>query len=201
MNTAHVACPKCRAVIPDGLLNQPAFGSCDECRTPVQIVTFPALHRPIAAGVTGERLIIDTDASCFYHPQKKAALPCDGCGRFLCVLCDLEMSGRHLCPNCLQAGQTKGTLTTLQTRRIAYDTTTLVLGVLPLVLFFLLYFYVITGPAAIIVGIYGWKKPGSIVRRNRWRFVVGIIGGVIQVLLIGGIAMAMFFASREGAFR
>ena len=69
------------------------------------------------------------------------------------------------------------------------------------VLFFLWPFYLVSGPAAVILGIYGWKKPGSLLRRSRWRFVAGIVGGVIQVLAVVGIGVAMFFASREGAFR
>ena len=201
MNQAQVVCPKCRTALPDASLNQPEFGPCGECQAPVQVFTFPALHRVMAPGVTGERLVIDTDASCFYHGQKKAVLPCDGCGRFLCALCDVEMDGRHLCPNCLHAGRQKGTLQTLETRRTAYDTSTLLLGVVPLVLIFLWPFYLVSGPAAVILGIYGWKKPGSLLRRSRWRFVAGIVGGVIQVLAVAGIGVAMFFASREGAFR
>lgn len=190
MNPAQVTCPACRTVLADAFFNQPDFAPCPQCATPLRVAAFPAFHRPLETGAAGERLVIDSDASCFYHPQKKAEIPCDQCGRFLCALCDVHLGDRHLCPVCVEAGRTKGTMQTLTTRRVAYDTTTLMLGWLPLLLGFLVWFlFVITGPAAIIVGIYGWKKPGSVFRRNRWRFIVGMIGGLIQILIIAGFAL------------
>lgn len=197
MNPAQVTCPACRAVLGDGFFNQADFAPCPECSTSLQVTVFPALYRTAAAGSAGERLVIDSDASCFYHPQKKAEIPCDQCGRFLCALCDVTLGERHLCPSCVESGQTKGSLQGLTRRRVAYDTVTLLLGIVPLVLgMFFLFLFIVTGPAAIIVGIYGWKKPGSLLRRSRWRFVVGMIGGLIQLLIIGGFATAMFLSSR-----
>ena len=60
-------------------------------------------------------------ASCFYHPNKKASVPCDNCGRFLCALCDVDFGGRRLCPACIEAGSGTESETTLDTRRILYD--------------------------------------------------------------------------------
>jgi uncharacterized paraquat-inducible protein A len=199
MNPAQVTCPACRTVLADAFFNQPDFAPCPQCAVPLRIAAFPALYRPIEAGSAGERLVIDSDASCFYHPQKKAEIPCDQCGRFLCALCDVPLGDRHLCPNCVESGRQKGTLQSLTKRRIAYDTTTLMLGLLPLALgIFMWFLFLFTGPAAIIVGIYGWKKPGSLLRKNRWRFVVGMIGGLIQILIIGGIGLLMARNSLSG---
>ena len=66
-------------------------------------------------------MLVDGEASCFYHPAKKAVLPCESCGRFLCAVCDVEMNGQHLCPACLASGKKKGRLKQLENRRTLYD--------------------------------------------------------------------------------
>jgi len=92
---------------------------------------FPALLTGGQAGRTGERLLSDDQASCFYHPGKKAAVVCDRCGRFLCELCDIEMGAGHLCPACVAAGATSGSDTELDIRRTYYDRLALRLAIYP----------------------------------------------------------------------
>ena len=112
-----IQCPKCRAWLMDGVFNQPEFAPCPACGMPLQMEVFPALFRKISAGQGGETIIVEGESSCFYHPQKKAVLPCDGCGRFLCALCDCELDGRHFCPACLEAGKTRGKIKSLDNQR------------------------------------------------------------------------------------
>src|SRR3974390_2264285 len=118
---ATVQCPACRASLLDGVFNQPDFAPCPSCGAPLQIEIFPAMFRTISTGHGGERLMVEGESSCFYHPQKKAVLPCDGCGRFLCALCDCPVDGRHFCPACLEAGKTRGNIQTLENKRTLYD--------------------------------------------------------------------------------
>lgn len=47
----------------------------------------------------------------------------------------------------------------------------------------------VAGPGAVVLSILKWKAPLSLVRRNRWRFVAGILAGLAEttgwILLIG----------------
>ena len=119
-------------------------------------------------------------ATCFYHPQKTAHVPCDACGRFVCALCDVELHGEHLCPACIESGRRKGKITTLENRRILHDNVALSLGLLPIVAWPLT---IATAPATIIYSIIAWKKPGSLVRTGKMRFIIAII--VSALLLVG----------------
>lgn len=189
MNTPEVQCPKCRARLDpvrieatsDGrseIFNQPDFLPCPACAVPLRVVVFPALFRKISPGAGGEAVMVEGESSCFYHPQKKAQLPCDSCGRFLCALCDCELNGQHLCPACLEAGRTKGKIKGLDNQRTCYDTIALALAVYPMLIF---YFTLITAPMALFIAIRYWKTPPSLVRRGKFRFVAAIIVASLQI--------------------
>src|SRR4051812_37349398 len=109
--TASLTCPKCKRALPDELINQVELKRCHWCQTPVMIEIFPAMNRPIAAGSAAEALMMEGESGCFYHPEKKAVVPCEACGRFLCALCDCEVRGQHFCPSCLETGRKKGKMT------------------------------------------------------------------------------------------
>lgn len=133
---------------------------------------FPALLRPIAAGRTAEPIVLEGEAGCFYHPEKKAEVPCAECGRFLCALCDVELNDRHLCPSCLEAGARKGRLIELEQRRVRYDTSALALAVVPVLAW---PFTFATAPAAIALACYGARKPRSLVSRYWPRAALAIV--------------------------
>ena len=183
MNSPLIQCPSCRAWLVEGILNQPDFVPCPACGVPLLAEVFPALFRTVAAGQSGERLLVEGESSCFYHPQKKAVLPCDACGRFLCALCDCPLHGRHFCPACLEAGRTKGKIKNLENERTLYDNIALSLVILPIALMITYYFTLIMAPMAIYVAIRYWKAPGSIVRRTKVRFMLAVL---IALLEIGG---------------
>src|SRR5215469_6856284 len=153
MTSPLIQCPACRAWLMEGVFNQPDFAPCPACGVPLLTEVFPALFRKTAAVQTGEAVMIEGESSCFYHPEKKAVLPCDGCGRFLCALCDCLLHGRHYCPTCLEAGKTKGKIKSLENQRTQYDNVALSLAILPLVLIFTVYFTFITAPMALFVAI------------------------------------------------
>ena len=178
MNTSLVQCPKCQAWLLDGVFNQPELSPCPACGTPLQIEVFPALFRIQSVGRSGEAILVEGESSCFYHPQKKAVIPCQGCGRFLCALCDCELNGQHFCPNCLETGKTKGKIKNLENQRTLYDSIALSLAVYPLLIF---YFTLITAPAALFVALRYWNAPRSIVRRTKVRYVTAIILASLQI--------------------
>lgn len=181
MHGQTVSCPKCRTPLPEFLFNQGEPAPCPACDARVQVEVFPALFKQIAEGKAGETILVEGEASCFYHPQKRASLPCAACGRFLCALCDVELNGEHLCPTCLETGRKKGKLAQLETKRVLYDSTALLLAVFPLVIFCAWWASLVTAPAAIILAVYSWYQPPSILPRTRLRSWLAILFGLIQI--------------------
>jgi hypothetical protein len=173
-----VQCPKCRATLLEGIFNQPELLPCPACNVPLLVEIFPSLFRKITPGQSGEALMVEGESSCFFHPQKKALLPCDSCGRFLCALCDCQLNGQHFCPTCLETGKTKGKIKSLENQRTLYDGIALSLAVYPLLIF---YFTLITAPMTLFVAIRFWRSPLSIVRPGKIRFVVAIILALLQI--------------------
>jgi len=173
-----IQCPACHASLMEGVFNQPDFAPCPACRAPLQVLVFPAMFRKIAAGQNAETILVEGESSCFYHPQKKAVRPCDGCGRFLCALCDCLLDTRHFCPACLEAGLTRGKIQALDNQRTRYDSIALALAIYPILMFFLT---IVTAPVTLYVAIRYWNAPQSIVRRSRVRFVLAIVIALAQI--------------------
>jgi hypothetical protein len=181
MNSPLVQCPKCRGFLLEGVFNRQDLVPCPSCETPLEIEVFPAFFRRINPGKSGEALLVEGESSCFYHPEKKAVIPCGGCGRFLCALCDCELNGQHLCPTCLETGRTKGKIKSLENRRVRYDSIALATALYPMVLVFTAYFTFITAPIAVFIAIRYWNSPLSIVRQSKIRYVVAIIIAGLQI--------------------
>ena len=175
-----LSCPKCQTTLLDGVFNRPEFAPCPNCKAGLQIEVFPALFRKLAPGQAGQAVMVEGESSCFFHPQKKAIVPCGGCGRFLCALCDCEFGGEHFCPACLEAGRSKGKIKALDNSRMRYDSLALGLAVLPMLI---IYFTIITAPMTLFIVFRYWKAPRSLVRPSRIRFIFAI---VIALLQIGG---------------
>ena len=174
MNSPQIQCPKCKARLFEAVFNQPDLIPCPTCEAPLQIEIFPAFFRRVAPGRDAEAVMVEGESSCFYHPQKKAVVPCDACGRFLCALCDCEVKGRHLCPGCLESGQKKRNIQGLENMRVLHSRQALLLAILP---------FVITGLAAIYVALRYRKEPGSIVAPMRWAMPTALILGSLQILV------------------
>jgi hypothetical protein len=169
------------------MLNQPDLTPCPMCGVPIQVEIFPALFRPTSRGRGGETLMIDGESSCFYHPQKKAVVPCHNCGRFLCALCDCELHGEHFCPVCLAVARQEGGITAVENQRTLHDAVALSLAIFPLLIF---YFTIITAPVTLYIAIRHWNSPRSIVRRTRIRLIVAI---VLAALQIAGWGVGIYF--------
>ena len=128
------ACGVCGAPLRVEQLNTAAPVPCPSCGQPGLAWVFPALLRPSPDALAGEDLGgVDGgegEAACFFHAGKRAAAPCDRCGRFLCRLCDLDFGdGRHLCPECLRTGRQEGAMPELVNERPVRDRVALVLAV------------------------------------------------------------------------
>src|SRR4051812_591932 len=103
-----IACPACQTPWPLPATDASFSYSCPGCLRPAVVAVFPALGQRAAQAALPEKLVVEGDASCFYHADKRAVVPCSACGRFLCALCDVVVGERHLCPGCIETGRAKG---------------------------------------------------------------------------------------------
>jgi hypothetical protein len=156
----------------------------------LQVEVFPAALRPPGPSATGERVAIEGEASCFYHPAKRAVVPCESCGRFLCAVCDVEMNGQHLCPACIESGKNKGRMQKLQNRRTLYDSLALAVALFPMIF---VYPTIITAPIVLYIAIRRWNAPSSVVPRSRWRMVLAVIIALLQIAGWVAIFFAIFY--------
>ena len=179
MTPSPVRCTKCQSVLVDGVFNQPEVRPCPGCGAELQVEIFPALFRQFTPGRAGEAVILEGESTCFYHPSKKAVLPCEGCGRFLCALCDCELHGKHYCPQCLEAGKKKGKIKSIENERTLYDSIALGLAVLPLLAFYITF---LTAPVALYVAIRYWNAPRSLVHRSKIRLILAMIFASLQII-------------------
>ena len=171
-----ISCPKCSHQIHATRFNKPS-GACPGCGSLTIVAAFASLISGPSDASAGQRLLEADQASCFYHPNKKAAVPCDNCGRFLCSLCDVDFGGRRLCPVCIEGGGDKESPAALDTKRILYDTLALFLAIIPT--FF-------TQIAAIFLAIKYWSSPISIPPRGslRWRWILAVVISLLEIWFI-----------------
>ncbi len=172
-------CTRCGAPLP---LTSPGIQSltrCAGCGVEFALMTFAALRQAPASGATAERVLEEGESTCFYHAQKRAVVPCDQCGRFLCSLCDIELDGKHLCPSCLETGRDWRKLRTLEQKRTRYDQVVWSLLILPLP------FCAVSGPitssAALVLALWQWRAPPSLVANTRLRLVLAIVVGCAEL--------------------
>lgn len=176
---AWLPCPKCYTPLTEAQLNRSELIPCPGCASPLQVEVFPALFRRLSPGRDGEALVVESEASCFYHPGKKAVLPCGSCGRFLCALCDCELRGEHFCPTCLETGKTKGKIKNLENTRTLYDSIAFALALYPILIF---YFTLVTAPISLYIALRYWNAPRSIVRRTRLRLILAMILATLEII-------------------
>jgi DNA-directed RNA polymerase subunit RPC12/RpoP len=161
-NTVEV--PEANAAVP-----------CYDCGGEIRFLLFPALtraRRPAAAAMPAVG-----EAACYFHEQSVAAAACERCGRFLCGLCRIEWGSPVLCPACV--GTAEKTTDLLTSTRTRYDNISLGLFALSIPMFVLSF---LISPAAVAIGIVALRKPGSLVRRRKWRAWLGIALGLLGSL-------------------
>ena len=174
-----IRCTACLGPLRRDIFNTPGLTSCPSCSVLIRADVFPALVREQPEGTSGEVLAIDDEAGCFFHPNKKAVISCDACGRFLCSLCDVEFDDRHLCVSCIETGRKKHKIKNLENHRILYDTTALALAVIPMLF---IWPSILTAPLALFTAIYYWNAPTSIIPRTKVRLVAAIVLAGLQIV-------------------
>jgi hypothetical protein len=197
-DTLSLPCPGCQVGLAPAAISMDAPLECPACHVKLEGMVFRAFWRETEnAGVAvpaGE-----AEAVCFFHPENRAALSCERCGRFICQVCDLEIGSRHLCPTCVSAGLTGEKIPEIVPRRVLWVEAAFYFGIIPLLIGFGMWpFIIVTGIAAVVLGLWSWKRPGSIPRSTRrWPAVVGIIGGLIQIAAWTGMVFFIFYGIRH----
>lgn len=193
MAPSLIKCNKCLAtVFPDDVTGA-SFSACPSCQSLLAVEIFPALFKPPAATSAAQPILAEGEASCFYHPEKKAAFVCANCGRFICGLCDLELNGRHLCPTCLETGQKKSKFKDLENSRVLWDRVALMVAVVPLLF---LWTSIIGAPTALYLAIRYRNAPGSITGGTKGRFVLAGILAVLQIIAWAAVLTLIFTRKR-----
>ena len=187
MTPRLVDCTKCRKPLPPVLYNAQELRTCPSCKALSQVEIFPAALRAPTPSAAPDGAASEGEASCFYHPDRKAVLACESCGRFLCGLCDLELHGAHICSACLKTGKQKGRLKKLENRRTLYDSLALAVAVYPMLL---AWPSIIGAPIALYIAIRYWNAPSSVVPRSKWRAILAII--IALLTIAGWIALLTF---------
>ena len=173
----HLACSRCNSPIPPADWNR-EHAFCASCRAPFLALVFPAFFSKPGTATSGTPVLEAGEASCFYHPLKRAVVPCDRCGRFLCALCQVEFLGQNRCPRCIQASSEKGQLAQLAPSRKLYDNLALILATFPALL---VWPTIITAPLTLYVVVRYWRAPSSILPRTKIRFYIAALLATIEI--------------------
>jgi len=191
MNAESVFCSGCSTLIPADIAES-GTGRCRTCGAALRVKTFPALRAQrtplLAQGVQDP-----SESSCFYHAENRATVPCDGCGRFLCGLCALDVPGSILCPSCLQSGVSGKRIETLEDSRTMQDSVALALATVPAVM---VWPTIVSAPLAIFWTIRHWRSPRSIIPRTRVRFYLAIVFSLLEIAFLAFLVFAAVMASR-----
>lgn len=179
-------CPACKRRIETQHWHNDRQAHCRYCEKDIEFVPFPALTAVRAVAKAQEATMGD-DATCFFHVSNRAEAVCASCGRLLCSVCAVDFAGECLCPSCI-ANRPK-TRPDVVPSRMLWDSMALGLAALPLLMWPLT---IATAPTAIGLAIFGWNKPGSLVRGAKLRLVLAMMLGAAQVVgwTIGLIAVA-----------
>lgn len=148
---------------------------CTLCGSSNTVRVFPAAFAQ--QGPALQEGAAEGEAACFDHPAKKAVAACRQCGRFVCRLCAVEFGAETWCPSCVAAGAGQAKAANTDTSRTLYDSMTLTLPLASLILW---PFTFVAAPAALALAAMRWNRPLSLVRRFRWRFVVGGLVALVE---------------------
>ena len=173
-----IACPDCHTVMPAHMANSGKFHQCPNCQKQVMADLYNAFFRSADQPALGGHVQEQGQAECFYHPGKEAVVPCAGCGRLLCALCEVNIGDQSLCMQCLSAQRTGVGKANFENSRLLYDNLAVYLAFLPLLFIFIT---IVTAPAVIYIVLRYWNAPSSILPRTRIRFLIALIMAVIQV--------------------
>ena len=181
-----VPCARCDSPLPVWELADGGMAACTNCGSRNTVRVFPALFAaPAGAAVPDNAL--EGEAACFDHPSNRAVAACHQCGRFVCQLCSVDFGGEVWCPTCVAAGRGQSKAVNMEPSRTLYDSLAMALPLLSLIFWPIT---LLTGPGTVVFSAIAWRRPLSVVRRSRWRFVVAILIGLLETA--GWVLLAVY---------
>ena len=186
-----LVCLRCKSRIHAADWNRDG-AACRQCGAPFEAFVFPAFFPKSVSTTAGAAPSAEDEASCFYHAGKRAVVPCDQCGRFLCALCQVEFLGQNWCPACIETRRQKGQLAALDARRPLYDNMVLALAIGPAALFWPI---IISAPMTLYLSIRYWRAPSSVLPRTKIRFWIASLLALFQIVVC--VWLAAFLISKR----
>ncbi len=174
-----LACTRCGAPLPQGPPGTAVLTHCPVCRAAQEVILFPSFNRSPASAPAAQLVVAAGEAACFYHAEKRAVVPCDGCGRFLCALCDVTLGDKHYCPACLQSAREPAKLGPVERGRVRYDQ--IVWSLLIVSLPFCLLPAPVTATGALGLALWKWRSPPSLVVNTHARLVLGMVLAAVEI--------------------
>lgn len=188
--TDPAACADCGRSLDLSLSPGPVQCACGTTYPAVLLFTppSPARQHPDLSG----------SAACFFDPDKPAEQICSECGRMMNSLYDFPLGDAHYCPDCLDRlrANKDPRLITFKTR---WDHIAFYLSLLGIPFFWLTFF---TAPAALAITGFQWKKPQSLVYKQRGYFITAALFAVLQcagwLAFFGFLFYQIFQGSSDG---
>ncbi len=175
MTTALETCPRCRVRWPPPTAPREKL-VCPGCGTPSEVIRCSAVLRPRPMPAPAE---MGDGAVCWRHGTRSAVMVCSMCGRFACELCAVDASDPPLCADCFaHEVRTGGRDLRFTSHLVQYDNLCLWMVLLPLLGVVTSGFTLFTAPLALILILFRWRQPMSVLPRNgvrRW-FAVLLAG-------------------------
>ncbi len=174
-----ISCKKCGCSLSETLVNTDGFVFCPACAVPFIVRVYPAASATVSVDQGPDAARKEEQAGCFYHPGRPAEVVCAGCGRFICALCEVDLQHRHFCPACVRQQMEKEESAEIVRAHVRFDKIAFYLAIVPL---FVWPATLLTGPAAMIMGIRYWNRPVSLVTTGRPRLAAAVLVGGLQTL-------------------
>lgn len=168
--------------------------TCGACQRLLHASVFPAFAE---ANAQKPPLLPDPpaegEAVCFYNPGRRATTSCKHCGVLISDLWAAQWGSDTVCLKCLDHLRAKGKDERFETGRTLWDNVVLGLAAWPFIppLTAMYCMMTVTAPAAVFLGLWHWRTPGSLVPRGRWRLVLGLLLALLELggMVFGGVAI------------
>ncbi len=100
-------CAKCKKEYQIGDIGDASIDTikCHGCGKKNKIVIYDAILKELNQGEKICTITEEDDANCYKHQKNLAVKACDHCGAYICSLCDIEIHGEHICPDCFNNQQ------------------------------------------------------------------------------------------------